>query len=167
MHARQLIIMRHATAETGGGRDHARRLTTRGLDEAHRVGVSLASTGPIPEHVLCSSAARCHETWEAVAAGLDGRVTVDIEDELYNASAATLLDVLVGVVDVERILLLAHNPGVSQLALELGSDDESSLAQLRPGFSPATIACFEIDGRWSTLSSASARLMRFERVSEA
>ncbi len=163
MRARQLIIMRHATADPDGGRDHERRLTPQGLDEAHRVGIALAENGPTPQQVLCSSAIRCRETWDAVSAAFDARAAVDIEGKLYNASAGNLLHALAGVVDSEVVLLLAHNPGVSMLALELARGDETGLAQLRSGFAPASLALFEVENTWSALSSASARLLRFER----
>jgi phosphohistidine phosphatase len=164
MEQRQLIIMRHATASPGGRRDHDRTLTSRGQDEARRVGLSLRSQGPIPERVLCSSAIRCRETWQAVSAGLDSSPIVDFEDDLYNASPASLLHCLAGVVDDQSVLLLAHNPGVSVLALELAGGNEEGRTRLRAGFAPAAIACFEFEGPWSLLSSASARLTRFERA---
>lgn len=161
---RQLIVMRHATANPGSGRDHARTLTARGRDEARRVGLSLRSQGPIPELILCSSAIRCRETWRAVSAALGFTATVDFEDELYNASPESLLHRLTEVVNEQSVLLLAHNPGVSVLALELGRGDEENVTRLRGGFAPAAIACFEIEGPWSQLSSGSARLTRFERM---
>ena len=167
MGPRQLIVMRHATASSGGGRDHDRTLTSRGHDEARRVGRSIRSRGPIPERVLCSSALRCRETWQGLSASIDSTATVDFEDALYNASPESLLHCLAGVVDEQSVLILAHNPGVSILALELARGDEKSVTRLRAGFAPAAIACFEIDGPWSLLSSSSARLTRFERAPKA
>lgn len=164
MGPRQLIVMRHATASSGGGRDHDRTLTSRGHDEARRVGLSIRSRGPIPERVLCSSALRCRETWQALSASIDSIATVDFEDALYNASPESILHCLAGVVDEQSVLILAHNPGVSMFALELARGDEKSVTRLRAGFAPAAIACFEIEGPWSLLSSSSARLTRFERT---
>jgi len=164
MGPRQLIVMRHATASSGGGRDHDRTLTSQGHDEARRVGLSIRSRGPILERVLCSSALRCRETWQALSASIDSTATVDFEDALYNATPESLLHCLAGVVDEQSVLILAHNPGVSMLALELARGDEKSVTRLRAGFAPAAIACFEIDGPWSLLSSSSARLTRFERA---
>lgn len=159
-----MIVMRHATASSGGGRDHDRTLTSRGHDEARRVGLSIRSRGPIPERVLCSSALRCRETWQALSASIDSIATVDFEDALYNASPESILHCLAGVVDEQSVLILAHNPGVSMFALELARGDEKSVTRLRAGFAPAAIACFEIEGPWSLLSSSSARLTRFERT---
>ena len=164
MKQRQLIVMRHATANPGRGRDHDRTLTAHGQEQARRVGSALRSLGPIPERILCSSAVRCRETWQAISAELASGVVVDFEDDLYNASAESLLNSLAEIVHEQNILLLAHNPGVSVLALELAGGDEESVAHLRAGFDPAAIACFEIEGAWSTLSAGSARLTRFERV---
>ena len=168
MERRQLIIMRHATANGGGGRDHARRLTRHGRDEARLVGIRLRGWGPLPDRVLCSSAIRCRETWQAVEAGLGSisSATVDFEDELYNASAPTLLDAIARVTIERTLLLLAHNPGVSVLALGLGKTDEEDRERLRGGFAPASFACFTVDGPWSALSSESARLSRFDRNPE-
>jgi phosphohistidine phosphatase len=164
MEQRQLIVMRHATANPGDGRDHARTLTAQGQDEARRVGLALRAHGPIPDRTLCSSAIRCRETLQALSAGLGTTSAVDFEDSLYNASPESLLHGLAGVIDERRVLLLAHNPGVHMLALDLARGDEASITRLRAGFAPATIACFEISGQWSLLSSGSARLTRFERA---
>jgi phosphohistidine phosphatase len=163
MEAHQLIIMRHATANSGAGRDHDRTLTAAGQDEARRVGLSIRSQGPIPERVFCSSAVRCRETWQALSSGLGSVVTVDFVTDLYNASPESLLYCLAGVADEQSVLILAHNPGVSVLALELARGNEEGVTRLRAGFAPAAIACFEIEGPWSLLSPASARLTRFER----
>jgi phosphohistidine phosphatase len=166
MDPRQLIIMRHATAGRSHGRDRDRPLTPQGLDEGRRVGLRLRRVGPIPERVLCSSALRCRETWLAVAVGLGAAPpsapVVEFEDRLYNASASDLADAVAAVVDARVVLLVAHNPGVSQLALELGRRHEEDEGRLRSGFRPATIACFELAGGWSELSSRTARLSRFE-----
>ena len=83
MEPAQLIIMRHATAGLGGGRDHERPLTGEGHDEARRVGERLRLIGPIPTQIVSSSARRCRETWAAVSAGLGASPDLEIEDALY------------------------------------------------------------------------------------
>lgn len=166
MEPRQLIIMRHATADPDGHRDHERSLSVQGLNEARRVGLSLRSKGPIPDRILCSSAVRCRQTWQAVSAELECSAKVDFQDDLYNASAASLLHSLAAVGEEQTVLLLAHNPGVSVLTHELAAGDEEGIARLRVGFAPATLACFEVEAPWSLLSPASARLTRLERAPE-
>jgi len=165
---RRLILMRHATAAgAGGGTDHARPLTRIGHAEAARVGVRLAELGALPDRVLSSSATRCRETFESLCIGMKTHPPADFEDALYNAAHHELLDQLTSVFaageDSETLLLLAHNPGVSMLAFDLGqgaSDDETPL---RSGFAPATFAVFEIDDDGSGISRRTARLEHFER----
>lgn len=161
--SRSLILMRHAKQSALAARDHDRPLTDTGRDDARRVGVRLAGIGPIPELVLSSTALRCRETCQALSTGLGEALEVDFEPRLYNASSRGLLNAITGVDDaIERLLLLAHNPGISMLGLELGEMSEADHAALRAGFTPATIACFEIEGTWSTVSAQTARLLRFE-----
>lgn len=168
MSRRHLILIRHATAAAGTGRDFDRPLTRRGFDEAERVGARLRVDGPVPDRVLCSSARRCHDTWQSLAAGLasDTLPAIDLsfDDRLYNASTGTLIEVIQEELEAQVILVLAHNPGISVLALELGRSDAESEAALREGFAPASLAVFEIDGPWCELSPASARCLRFERL---
>ncbi|MBY0400816.1 histidine phosphatase family protein [Myxococcota bacterium] len=181
MSARLLILMRHATAASGTGRDFDRPLTRRGLDEAHRVGERLRARGPRPDHVISSSARRCVETWEALASGLGeepGRSTVVHEDRLYDASTTDLLRAIRDVEGSQTLLVLAHNPGISLLALELaqseGGDGREGIrgretggepgSNLRDGFAPASVAIFEVAGEWRDLATGSTRLVRFERA---
>ena len=161
--SRILILMRHAKQSGVAVRDHDRPLTDEGCDDAVRVGERLARAGAVPEHVVSSTALRCRQTWDAVATGLGATIEVDFVSGLYNASSQALLDALIGVDDaVESLLLLAHNPGMSMLGLELGAARETDLEQLRAGFKPAATACFEIEGSWSSVSARTTRLLRFE-----
>ncbi|MBK7950116.1 MAG: histidine phosphatase family protein [Deltaproteobacteria bacterium] len=174
MEHRRLILMRHATAATGTGRDFDRPLTRRGLEEAQRVGERLRSQGPRPDRVITSSARRCVETWQAVARGLGGapdpgRATgpiveplVEHDDRLYNASTRGLLAAIRAVDDAQTLLVLAHNPGISVLALELGRAHPADEIALRDGFAPASTAIFGVAGAWCDLAAASTRLLRFD-----
>ncbi|MBJ20658.1 MAG: histidine phosphatase family protein [Deltaproteobacteria bacterium] len=165
---RTLILMRHARQSELAVRDHDRPLTNEGRKDAFRVGERLAEIGPIPGHVLSSTALRCRQTWDAVATGLAASIEADFVSSLYSASSRDLLDALHEVEEsAESLLILAHNPGMSMLGLELAAARESDLDLLRAGFTPATTACFEVDGTWSGLCSGSARLIRFEPPPEA
>ena len=174
----RLIIMRHATAVGGGvGTDAQRALTKNGRSEAEQIGRRLSSLGAVPDRVLSSSAIRCRETYDALCKGLDTEPSVDFLDALYNAAPETLLDELAaadkatgGVGDMissaeaeHTLLLLAHNPGVSMLAYELGTGNPRDEAELRPGFSPASFAIFEIIPADGTRSGRKTRLVHMER----
>ena len=189
---RTLILMRHAKQSGLSMADHERPLTEEGHEQAHSVGRRLAESGLLPDQVLSSTALRCRETWAGVSAALSparspafsparspehspvrpppavaaasSAMLVDFDEALYNASAAQLLDGIAGIPDEVNVLfVLAHNPGISMLALALAGNREAELEQLREGFSPATTARFEITSPWSTLSSRTSRLQSFER----
>lgn len=177
MRERRLILLRHATAAAGSGRDFDRSLTRRGLDEAERVGEQLRAQGPIPTRALVSSARRCRETWQALASGLGAAtsdaqggdaspISVDFVDSLYNASTTALLEAIRAEDEASTLLVLAHNPGISLLALELGRARPQDEAVLREGFAPATLAVFAVEGAWRDLSPMRARLLRIQRVAD-
>lgn len=162
---RTLILMRHAKQSALAASDHERPLTREGREAARRTGEMLLHEGLAPDHALSSTALRCRQTWECVSAALDAPRDATFEPSLYNASAAGLLGGLTLVDEaVDTLLLLAHNPGISVLALELAGGDAAALDSLRGGFSPATTARFEIEGPWSTVSARSARFLRFDPV---
>ena len=91
-------------------------------------------------------------------------IAVEFEDRLYNASTGTLLEILHDETAAEVLLVLAHNPGISRLAFELGGANAEDESVLRDGFAPATLAVFEVSGEWRDLSASATRLERFERA---
>lgn len=127
------------------------------------MGSRLAELGCVPDRVLCSTATRCRETWDGLRRAMRTEAPVDFDDALYNASPEGLLHALAGVIEGDTLLLLAHNPGVSLLAFELARGREGPDDGMRRGFSPATLAIFEIETGWAEVSSTGARLRAVER----
>jgi phosphohistidine phosphatase len=155
--------MRHATAKAGGGSDAKRPLSSRGQKEAQAVGERLRSAELVPDRVLCSTAIRCRETWQGVSQAFTGSIRLELIERIYNASPTALLEAIAESDDAETLLVIAHNPGISMLALELAGDSEGVRATgIGAGFSPAAIACFEVEGSFSLVSRRSARLILFE-----
>jgi phosphohistidine phosphatase len=167
MPIRRLIIMRHATAAgSGKGTDHDRRLTTRGREEAIHIGSRLRALDAVPDRALSSTAVRCRETFEALCAGMDATPIFDFEATLYNAGPGALLDGVSADTDPGTLLLLAHNPGVSMFAFDLGRGSAEDEDRLRAGFAPATFALFEWDAESSLRARRAARLLHVERPGE-
>jgi len=122
----------------------------------------------VPDYVLSSTATRCRETWEQVSKAFAEDVSRELVERLYNAGPSALLDAIADIDEAETLLALAHNPGISMLALELAGDSETARETgVGAGFSPAAIACFEIDGPFSLVSRRSARLILFEHPSHS
>ena len=146
----RLILMRHATAEraAASGLDRDRGLTVGGRSDAILMGRTLAEKGLRPDLALVSSATRTRQTWDAVHEAL-GDVEVRTETSLYNASADILRRFVEGAEEEAGCLLvLAHNPGVHQLAYEYLIESAASpsvLDRMAGGFPTAAAAVFEVD----------------------
>jgi phosphohistidine phosphatase len=134
--SRQVILVRHAHADWPGysGRDFDRPLTPRGERDAQAAGTALQAAGHRPAVILASPAQRTLQTAEFIrtALGLDRSQLHTVED-IYNASAPALEQQLRrALASVEgAVMLVAHNPGISDLGRLLSQDGQA------PGFAPA------------------------------
>lgn len=130
---RHCIIVRHAHAEWPeyAGPDFDRPLTPHGMAQARATGSAIRAAGFAPTRLLASPALRTRQTAEllAEALGLAPESIVFIA-ALYNAPAGALAAALQEQA-TDLPLLVAHNPGVSELARRLSGD------ALLPPFSPA------------------------------
>ena len=119
---RELILLRHAHAEpaTTGQADLDRPLSAQGLAEAEAAGRWLAAHGLAPDRILCSPARRTRETLEAVLAST-GYAEQRLEPSIYEATPGTLFGLLQAQADVERLMLVGHNPGMERLVALLHS----------------------------------------------
>ena len=145
----RLIIMRHAQAEKSApGGDIDRALSKRGRADALAMGRALAERNLRPDVALVSSAARTHQTWDAVSEAM-GDVSLHLAPALYNASADTLRRAVEAAEDEAGcLLLIAHNPGVHQLAVEYLIESAASpgvLDKMSGGFPTGAAAIFTVD----------------------
>jgi len=114
------------------------------------MGAHLRERGIEPQLVLCSSARRTRETVERLA--LPSGSQVEVEDGLYAAGSGDLLGRLRAVGDdVSSVLLVAHNPGVQDLALALVDGEGAPFADKLP---TGALVDLEFEGSWSDLERA-------------
>ena len=115
--------MRHADArwQDTGVSDLERPLNRRGTGAAEAMARRLLELALVPELLLVSPARRTRQTGEIVARVLSLPERLVISDEaLYLASAADLLKVVQATGPrVAHLLVVAHNPGVSELVQQL------------------------------------------------
>ncbi|HET9977878.1 MAG TPA: histidine phosphatase family protein [Burkholderiaceae bacterium] len=115
-----LILVRHAEASSGhpAWPDRDRPLTERGLRDVAAMGQRLAQRGAKPDLLLASPATRALTTAEHLAEALGiPRKDIVVNDRLYAAPASALLAVIGELGDApQRLMLVAHNPGLSDLA---------------------------------------------------
>lgn len=122
-----LALVRHAksdwsTVKRPDGRliaDHDRPLNERGRRDAPRMAQRLADAGFRADVVLSSTALRARKTAEAFADALSAPLSLD--EELYGASSKTLWAVA-SAAGHPRVLVVAHDPGMSALAAHLSRD---------------------------------------------
>jgi phosphohistidine phosphatase len=123
----------------------------------------LAGLADGPDLVLCSSARRTTMTLAGLAAALPAGVETRIEDQLYAASAGQLLARLHGVSDeVDRVMVIGHNPGMEDLAhLLVGAGEEAVREKLAAKFPTGALATLVVTGSWARLAPAAAELEAF------
>ncbi|WP_322895877.1 MULTISPECIES: SixA phosphatase family protein [unclassified Yoonia] len=112
-----LILIRHAKSswDDPGADDHARVLNTRGSGAAPAIGGWLAAQGYVPDVMLCSDAARTHETAALIMPHLTPAPDLQILPGLYHASPDSMLD-LIQKQTARVVALIGHNPGIGLLA---------------------------------------------------
>ena len=112
----RVYILRHAQAEPGM-RDHSRSLTQYGQLQTQLMGQWLKLNLHELDLAIVSSARRTQHTFTGL--GLDIEMISD--DRAYNAGSSTL-EALIRELGAghEDVMIVAHNPGVSDLASRAG-----------------------------------------------
>ena len=158
---KRLYLLRHAKSSWDDPTlaDHDRPLAPRGRRAAKVMAEHLGRKGIAPELVLCSPSRRTRQTLKRLVPALGKSADVQINPALYAASAPVLLEVLQEVPDeVESVMLIGHNPGIQDLALNLAGAG-SEIPRLRSKFPTAGLATLELNGSWRELASGSAELV--------
>ncbi|HET6306701.1 MAG TPA: histidine phosphatase family protein [Rhodopila sp.] len=165
---RQLLLLRHAKSswDDASTPDRERPLSPRGRRAAAAMRQAMRDLGLAPDVVLVSTARRTLQTLEALEPW-DEAPLVDKLDSLYLANPMQLTAALHGVAETVRsVLLIGHNPGMHDFALNLagqaalsrGGENERALAH---GFPTAALAEFTVAGSWWGLGEGGGRLVRF------
>lgn len=171
---RLLVVIRHASAESFGDTDRARRLTDTGRAEARAAGVwlqqRLADLGAPgrPDHALVSSAVRTRETWAALSDAAGWDVTPTFDDNAYSGSTDVVLDLLRGTPAGARVVVyLGHNPTAASLAhhLDDGEGDPDAWTDMTAGFAAGSVAVLAVRCDWADLDAGQGSVLAFRRGS--
>ncbi|MEE9453390.1 MAG: histidine phosphatase family protein [Paracoccaceae bacterium] len=160
---KKLILMRHAKSSWSDGdlADVERPLNARGKSGADAVGAWLNRQGVMPDMVISSSASRCQETWQRVAAKLSQTPEVLHIPALYMAGPDRILDVIRTQAKGDTVLLLGHNPGIGMLARDLRVDPAPHHASFEKYPSGATTILEAPVEDWATLDFGMTHLMEY------
>jgi phosphohistidine phosphatase len=154
-----LFLIRHAKSSWSIPEldDLERPLNDRGNIDAPRVAERMEKNWPSPEKILCSQALRARETAEIMSQLWWKKHTIEIEVELYGASASSSLEIINRVPDeVNSLALVFHNPTITHLS--------NLLAQLSiPNVPTCGIVILELRvDSWKKLKEGTCKLLDFE-----
>jgi phosphohistidine phosphatase len=163
---RTLLLLRHAKSDYPEGvADHDRPLAPRGVREAWLAGDWLRAHAPAIDAVLCSTAARTRETLARTR--IDA--PVEFSDRLYNGTPDAIIEQINDVDslfdhDVETLLVIGHEPAMSQVALGLATEDGSNptaAESISTKFPTSAIAVLRTGEPWDQLALDGAALVTF------
>jgi len=166
---RTLVLMRHAKSDYPDGvADHERPLAPRGQREAGLAGDWLRTDElvvPRVQAVLCSTATRTRETLSRT--GLNAEVR--FVDRIYDATPGAVIDEINDTedtfgFDVRTLLVVGHEPAMSQLALGLAGTEGTNIAaaeQISAKYPTSALAVLRISGPWRSVELGSAALVDF------
>jgi len=160
---KDLVLLRHAKSSWGdeNAADFDRKLAARGRKAAAAIGAWMTQHGFRPELILSSSARRTRDTVAGLGAVAEGVETV-YEDGLYLAEPEAILRRLAKLKPVvARVLVVGHNPGIEQLALQLTAEESPDHQRMARKFPTAALAWFTIDSDSWRGFEAHAALKRF------
>lgn len=124
---KELFLVRHGQSSWDDVRlaDRDRPLTEKGKSDAAKVGKRLAESEVALDVIISSPAKRALATAEAIARRLDFKRKHIVQDErLYTGQVDDLLQLIREVGDShKRVMLVGHNPLLSELVLHLSDKD--------------------------------------------
>src|SRR5258708_7257243 len=113
---------------------------------------------------MCCTAVRARQTIDPIAKAIEPP-KVDLERGIYDVTQQKIWNYLWNLPEsADCVLLIGHNPGLHDLALELADPDSAKLVPPRGGkFPTGAMASFRFDGAWKAMQPHSAVLLSFTR----
>lgn len=159
----ELYLLRHAKAvpQSGNVRDADRVLEERGRAGARAMAKYLKRQKIAPQLVLCSPTARTRETLALIVDAFEPKPQIEYDMGIYLAPADRLLERIREIPDdIERAMIIGHNPGLHELAQSLADTHVGPLAdRLAANLATSGFVRFEIHIEWSGLRRRGARLV--------
>lgn len=152
------MLMRHAKSDWGADfdRDLDRPLNRRGERSARLMGTVLAGKGQIPDLVISSPAVRALTTVELAKEAGSWDTPITIDQRLYGGGTAGVLEVASHAPDVERLMLVGHEPTWSTVvSLLTGAAAEMKTAVV-------AVVDLEIE-RWAGVDTGVGKLVELHR----
>jgi phosphohistidine phosphatase len=164
MQMKTVTLFRHAKSGQKNDpkiEDFDRTLANRGLKDAPRMGMAMSDYKLRPNLALCSPSARTRQTYALAAAqAWDNPPRLRFDDRLYEAAASSMMTILRELpADVAHVMIVGHNPGLHELALELIQPQQKCTVGFADKFPTAAIASFTFDiDDWKELAPHTGKL---------
>ena len=153
---KRLILMRHAEAGWHINMDdHERPLSASGIRDAKKIGSWLKEKAYMPDEVISSTSVRTRETLNYLLL----ECPQIFERSLYLADADQMKSTLQTLLS-ETVILLAHNPGITELAHDLMNHEEKHENFMDFPAASTLVIDFKAD-RWSEVKSDSGIFVDF------
>ena len=153
---KRLILMRHAEAGWHiNTDDHERPLSASGIRDAKKIGSWLKEKAYMPDEVISSTSVRTRETLSYLLL----ECPQIFERSLYLADADQMKSTLQTLLS-ETVILLAHNPGITELAYDLMNHEEKHENFMDFPAASTVVIDFKAD-RWSEVKSDSGIFVDF------
>lgn len=151
----RIYLLRHAQSgwATPGQRDFDRTLDDTGYVEAEQVADKAADRGYTPDLVICSTAARCRQTSDAIRRAISAEIEFLFVDDLYSGTLSSYLEIIDAQNGVKSVMLIGHNPTMEEVLNAL-IGPEAAMAAVPGGYPTAGLAVIDHGG---DLAVAAAR----------
>lgn len=153
---KRIYLLRHGKAEDSFDKsDFDRELIPKGKKKTTKVAQYLKKNNIAPQKILVSMAQRTIQTAEVLSDILSlSKDAILVEKSLYLASSNSILDVLYGVDDqIQELMLIGHNPGLSSLATYLAGQEIDWMPT-------SGLVGIEIDiDKWTDIAGSPSRLL--------
>lgn len=155
-----LYIMRHAESDParGGLSDFERPLNQTGQTDAKRIGEQMRDECYMPQAMIVSPALRARQTAKLLIQQFAAPPEmIQYEKMLYLADLQTLIELIMQYKEnVSSLMMIAHNPSLSQLFHYLQDNDENIIQQ---DLAPANLAVFEFADDFNPTVDKAMRLV--------
>lgn len=158
-----LYLLRHAKAASDDSAldDRDRPLNDQGRAAAAIMAQYMKARAYQPDFVLCSSAVRCRQTLDAVTEHL-GDLPVRVDDALYLAAPDALHRFVTELgPDIDRVLIIGHNPGIGEFARMFADPGDAHAADLAGNFPTGALAALTGTREWADIGAAPLQISDF------
>lgn len=147
---KKLFLLRHAHA-LKGAQDFDRELSLEGIEKARSLNQILCPYSEKIDLIMCSSSVRTSSTARIALP----ENPIHYSRDYYNSTPTKLLEYIQNItINHEFILLVSHNPAISELASELSSE----MFFLKPG---GLVLLQSTAENWYEVGSSNTRLINY------